>query len=61
MPMTAQEVAEELDIPTVEVRKIERRAIRKLRRWCADHGLTVADLPEPVVRDDIYTRGDYVL
>jgi hypothetical protein len=60
MPMTPQEVAEELDIPTVEVRKIERRAIGKLRRWCADHGLTVADLPPPVVPTDIYTFGDYL-
>jgi DNA-directed RNA polymerase sigma subunit (sigma70/sigma32) len=60
MPMTPQEVAEELDIPTVEVRKIERRAIGKLRKWCEERGLTAADLPPPVVPTDIYTHGDYL-
>jgi hypothetical protein len=42
--MTREEVAEALGLSVGCVRRTERRALKKCRRWCDDHGLELADL-----------------
>ena len=41
---TFAEIAAELKVSHQAVQQIERRALRKCRRWCAQHGLRLTDL-----------------
>ena len=41
---THEEVARALGVTHQRAQQIERAALRKLRRWCAQHGLRLEDL-----------------
>ena len=41
---TLEEIASELGVTHQRVQQIERRALKKCRRWCAQHGLRLTDL-----------------
>ncbi|MFL7811962.1 MAG: sigma factor-like helix-turn-helix DNA-binding protein, partial [Anaerolineae bacterium] len=41
---TPEEVARALGVSHQRAQQIEKSALRKLRRWCAQHGLRMEDL-----------------
>lgn len=42
--VTYEEIGEQLGVSHTRVQQIEKRAIRKCRRWCAEHGYEPGDL-----------------